>query len=62
MLSCSGIPHVLTIRAECVVCECVVCECGGEASIMRRPWPIGGYCEVGKSYNAFMLLRVHLRL
>jgi hypothetical protein len=28
--------------------ECDVSECDREASIMRRPWPIGGFGAVGK--------------
>jgi hypothetical protein len=27
--------------------ECGVSECDREASIMRRPWPIGGRCATG---------------
>jgi hypothetical protein len=28
--------------------ECCMCECDCEASIMRRPWPTVGCCDVGK--------------
>jgi hypothetical protein len=29
--------------------KCSVCECDREASIMRRPWPTGGCCDMEKS-------------
>jgi hypothetical protein len=29
--------------------ECTVSECDREASIMKRPWPTGGCCAVGKN-------------
>jgi hypothetical protein len=29
--------------------ECGVSECDREASIMRRPWPTGGCCSMGKN-------------
>ena len=28
--------------------KCGVSECDREASIMRRPWPTGGCCAMGK--------------
>jgi hypothetical protein len=27
--------------------DCGVSKCDREASIMRRPWPIKGFCEMG---------------
>jgi hypothetical protein len=30
--------------------ECCVSECDRGASIMRRPWPTGGCCAIGKKY------------
>jgi hypothetical protein len=28
--------------------DCGVSECDREASTVRRPWPIGGCCAIGK--------------
>jgi hypothetical protein len=45
VLSGRGLCVGLIIRIEKFYRECVcVSECDSEASIMKRPWPIRGWC------------------
>jgi hypothetical protein len=39
-------------------CLCVT-ECDHEASIMRRPWPTGGCCAIGK--NAWLIRNIGIK-
>jgi len=36
--------------------DCDVSECDSETSIMRRPWPTGGYCSIEKKIKRCCVL------
>jgi hypothetical protein len=58
---CGVIPSVMCLSVMCLsmrclsdVSECDVSECDRDASIMRRPWPAGGFCAMEKKYRLFI--------
>jgi hypothetical protein len=42
--------------------ECGVSECDSEASIMRRPWPTGGFCAIEKELTSLSAPEVVIRI
>ena len=51
MLSGRGLCFGLITRTEESYRVCGVSECDREASIMRRAWPTGGCCSLGRRIN-----------